>query len=305
MMRWLNRLLSVSLGDIARATVFPREYANSKRRFVLIYFIRLCFLVGRRLWRDNCPRRSAALSFQTMLSILPLTIVVVAVAATFELGAYEQQLTNFLEANLLPHAATAISRQVLEMAKNIVPGTLGLVGGITLVLIAMSLLFSVEGIINDIFHCGRSRPLVRRVVTALVLLVGAPIAFAMSLYFTGNLLFLPKIVNMGLPLFFTILSLFLCYWLLPHTKISVGLSIVSAIIAGVIFEAVKIGFAFYVKYIGVTISYVYGAFAIIPLFMIWIYVAWMIFLFGAEFNAALHEVRHHERFDENTATGEA
>ncbi len=302
-MNWLNRLLSVSLSDIARATAFPREYASSKRQFVLIYFIRLCFLVGRRLWHDKCPRKAAALSFQTMVSLLPLTVVIVAVASTFELDAYEERLTGFLEANLMPHAASSVGRQVLEMARDIQPGTLGLVGGISLVLIAMSLLFSIEEIINDIFRRIRSRPLLRRVFTALILIIVAPIAFGVSLYFTGNLLFLPKMINTGLPLLFTILSLFFCYWLLPHTKISIGLSIVSAILAGVLLEAVKIGFAFYVKHIGITISYVYGAFAILPLFMIWTYLAWLIFLFGAEFNAALHEVRHHERFDENTPTG--
>lgn len=295
-MGWLDRIRLGRLSDIARATAFPREYASSKRQFVLIYFIRLCFLVGRRLWYDKCPRMSAALSFQTMLSLLPLAVVVIAVASTFELKVYERQLDAFLTANLLPHAATAIGHQVLEMAKDIQPGTLGLVGGITLVFIAMSLLFTIEEVMNDIFRCARSRPLTRRVFTALVLLIGAPIAFAMSLYFTGNLLFLPKMVNAALPLLFTILSLFLCYWLLPHTKISIGLSLISAIVAGIILEAVKIGFAFYAKHIGVTISYVYGAFAILPLFMVWTYLAWLIFLFGAEFNAALHEVPHHARF---------
>ena len=57
------------------------------------------------------------------------------------------------------------------------------------------------------------------------------------------------------------------------------------------------GFALYARHLGVTLSYVYGTMAILPLFMIWVYLAWIIFLFGAELNAALHEVKRHDTFE--------
>jgi membrane protein len=95
---------------------------------------------------------------------------------------------------------------------------------------------------------------------------------------------------------FTVLTLLLCYWLLPHTKVRVRYAAISATVAGVFFEALKIGFALYAKYLGVTLSYVYGTLTILPLFMVWVYLAWLIFLFGAELNAALHEVRRYDRF---------
>ena len=62
-------------------------------------------------------------------------------------------------------------------------------------------------------------------------------------------------------------------------------------------EMFKIGFAIYARHLGQTLSYVYGTFAILPLFMVWMYMAWLIFLFGAELNAAFHEVKRHDRFD--------
>jgi membrane protein len=68
------------------------------------------------------------------------------------------------------------------------------------------------------------------------------------------------------------------------------------VIAGVMLEIVKLGFALYARHLGATLSYIYGTVAILPLFMIWIYLAWLIFLFGAELNAALHEVKRHDRF---------
>jgi membrane protein len=69
------------------------------------------------------------------------------------------------------------------------------------------------------------------------------------------------------------------------------------VFAGVLLEIFKTAFAFYAKHLGETLSYIYGTFAILPLFMIWLYLAWVIFLFGAELNAALHEVSHYDRFE--------
>lgn len=231
-----------------------------------------------------------------MLSLVPLLIMIVAVASTFTLEIYQEKMMSFFEAHLLPESARAAGRFVVELAGDIRPSTLGIVGGATLVFIAMTLLFTVEQVINEIFCCSHSRPLWIRALTALMLLLGAPLAFGLSLFYTGDLLAAAHFGNAGLPLLFTVVSLYLCYWLLPHTKIKIKHSLISAIVAGVMFEAVKIGFAFYAKHLGITLSYVYGTFAILPLFMVWIYLAWLIFLFGAEFNAALHEVKYHDSF---------
>ena len=151
--------------------------------------------------------------------------------------------------------------------------------------------------INEIFRCKRQRPIVARLITALVLLTLAPAAMGISLYLTGKLLVLPALITTLMPLIFTILPLFLCYWLVPHTEIRLRYALVSAIAAGILLEGLKVGFAFYVKHVGATLSSIYGAFTILPLAMIWIYLTWIIFLFGAELNASLHEVRRRDQFD--------
>jgi membrane protein len=93
-----------------------------------------------------------------------------------------------------------------------------------------------------------------------------------------------------------VIALFLCYWRLPRTKVLVRHSFVAAFVAGVMFELVKFGFAVYARRAGAVLSPVYGTLVILPLFMVWVYVAWLIFLFGAELSAALHEVRRHDLF---------
>lgn len=295
-MKLFHNPFSRRLNEIARATAFPIEYASSKVSYMSIYFVRLVFLVGRRIWRDQCPRQAAALAFQTMLSLVPLLVVAVSVTSTLAIDSYENDLILFLEAHLLPESASAMGSYVLQLANDIRPSTLGVVGGASLVFIAMTLLFTVEQVVNEIFRRTHARRIWVRVPLTLMVLAGAPLAFGLSLYFTGELFKDSGVLNALVPLFFTIVALFLCYWLLPHTKIRMGYSVISATLAGIVFEVTKVGFALYATHLGATLSYVYGAFAILPLFMLWIYLAWIIFLFGAEFNAALHEVKWHDRF---------
>lgn len=291
------RFVARNLSDVARATVFPFDRAASRRQFVLIFAVRLAFLVGRRLIRDRCLRHASALAYQTVLTLVPVLAVAVAVASAFDLTPLIDELERYLEAYLLPAAAQSASRQIVELATGVRPKALGLVGGATLVVLSLMLLFNIEQALNEIFRCSAPRPLLERTVAALAVLLFAPLAVGLSLYFTYDLLAIPRFLSAATTLGFTVLALFLCYLLLPHTKVSFRHSLVSAVVAGVLFEAVKIGFAFYVQHLGATLSYLYGTLAILPLTMVWIYVAWVIFLFGAELAAALHEVPHHHRLE--------
>lgn len=291
-----RRRLFEQVGEMARATAFPEDIVSSRRQFVLVFAIRLLFLVGRRLWRDNMPRQAAALAFQTLLSLVPLLAVVLAVVSTLELEWLRERMLDYLQTQLLPEAASKVGRYVTDLARGIRPRALGVIGVTTLVAISVTMLFNIEIALNDVFRAARGRRLWLRVATALLVLVGAPLAFGLSLYFSGKLIVLPGFASAWLPLVLTIVALFLCYWRLPHAPTLIRHSLVAALVAGVGLELVKYGFALYARHLAVTVSAVYGTLAILPLFMLWIYLAWLLFLFGAELSAALHEVRRHDRF---------
>ncbi|MDD5305984.1 MAG: YhjD/YihY/BrkB family envelope integrity protein [Deltaproteobacteria bacterium] len=292
-MRWFSGRAFGRLRYVARSTIFPEDLVTTKREFVLVYAVRLFFLVGQRLWKDKCQQQAAALAFQTLLSLVPLLAVAMAVASGLDMSWFESRLVAFLEYNLLPDAADDVALRLKEIVDNVKPGTLGLVGGSTLVVLSIMLLFNVEKTVNEIFRAPSGRAFLVRVAFSVLLLVAAPLTLGLSLYFTGKVLGLTVVVDALRALGLTIAALFLCYWLLPHRKVSLRHALVSAAVAGVLFEIVKVLFALYAAYVGGTLSSVYGAFAILPLFLIWLYTAWLIFLFGAELNAALHEVRHH------------
>jgi membrane protein len=297
-MRWWERLsLLGHLRDAARATVFPVDLATSKRSFALIYAVRLLFLVGRRVWRDRCPRQAAALAYQTFLSLVPMLALAIAFGSALGLDVYVDKVISFLEAQLLPETAADIGDKIRTLATSVRPGTLGVVGGVTLAGIAVMMLFTVDQSVNEIFRCPVSKRIVPRIFTGLVILLLAPLAFGLSLYYTGRLFTLPRFATALLPFVFTTTALFLCYWRLPRTKVLLRHSLIAAATAGVMFEAIKIGFAVYARHAGAALSPVYGTLVILPLFMVWVYVAWLIFLFGAVLSAALHEVRRHDLFE--------
>ncbi len=304
MSRWTPTSLFRNVKDVVRATTFPTHRAGSKRHFVLIYAVRLLFLVGRRLWVDNCPRHAAALAYQTMLSLVPLLAVAVAVTTLFELVEYQEHLARFAEGHLMPDAAGAVGRYIIETASRVRLTTLGIFGGAMLLVVSSMLILTVERTVNEIFRCSHLRPFWARLSISIVLLALAPVAFGLSLYYTGKLVALPALFSTVKPLAFSITALFLCYWLIPRTKITLRNALVAAGVTGLLLDALKIGFAFYVKYLGATLSYLYGTFAILPLAMIWIYLMWLIFLFGAELTAALHEVKQRDLFERPVALPE-
>ena len=282
--------------EMARATVFPLDRADSKRRFVLIYAVRLVFLVGRRLWLDNCPRQAGALAYQTVLSLVPLLAVSVSVTSWLNLVEFQEYMTRFAASHLVPSAADKVGQYIIDAASGVRIRALGIAGGIGLAALSIMLLLTIERAVNEVFRCTQSRPLWRRISVSLVLLTVGPAALALSAYFTGRVLVLPGILGLLKPFAVSVPALFLCYHLVPHTRVQLAFSLTAAVVTAVLFEALKYAFALYVKYLGATLSYLYGTFAILPVAMIWIYVNWLVFLFGAELNAALHEVVRHDRF---------
>lgn len=283
--------------EMARATVFPLDRAASKHRFIVTFAVRVVFLVGRRLWQDNCPRQAGALAFQTMLSLVPLLAVSVSVITWLNLVEYQSQLTELAAAHLMPDAADSLAHYMIEAASVVRIKALGIAGGVGLFSLSIMLLLTIERAVNEIFRCSLSRPLWRRILTSISLLIVGPAAVALSAYFTGIVFILPGFLSALKPLAVSIPALFVCFYVVPNTKIQLKFAFSAALVTAVLLEALKFGFAIYVRYLGASLSYLYGAFAILPLAMLWIYLNWLIFLFGAEFSAALHEVKRHDQLD--------
>jgi membrane protein len=272
------------------------EFAPTHRLLALILF---GWRVVVRMRAIGLARTAASLSFTTVLALVPFTTVALAFVTQFP--AFEQwldTLQRFLLRHLLPGTAEAVvQRYLLEWSENAVGLT-----GISIAFVAATAAMAtatIEREINLIWGIRRARPLARRLVIYAVGLTLGPVLLGASLsvttwLVTQSLAALP--VNKPfttsflkvLPFVFTTAGLALLYAGVPARRVSGRHALIGAAAAAMAFEVAKHGFAFYLSQVP-TYRLVYGALAVLPVFLIWIYLCWMIVLVGAAITATLEE----------------
>jgi membrane protein len=248
-------------------------------------------LTIRRARQERLPQAAASLTFTTLLSIVPFLAVSFALFTRFPIfGRFEAALEEHLLKSLLP---ADIARTVLKVLHQFAANAsdLTLVGSLFLLATAIAMLLTVENAFNRIWNVKRSRPLLKRVgLYVLVLAVGPP-ALGASLWATSTVLGvsmgligpLPPsakfVLNLG-PVALSWLGLTCLYFFVPNTRVRRRDAIVGGLIASVALELGKRGFATYLLKIP-TYKAVYGAFAVFPVFLLWVYFSWLVTLAAA------------------------
>ncbi|MDR2876950.1 MAG: virulence factor BrkB family protein [Chromatiales bacterium] len=261
-----------------------RRFTEAVRRF--------CILLYRRFDDDRCLMTATALSYTTLLSLVPLLVVVFSIISSFPV--FEKvtgTIQEYVFRNFLPAAGETIQAYLTNfMART---GTLTGVGIATLVVTALMLMNTIDGVLNRIWRVHRSRSIVAKMATYWATLTLGPMLLAISIVATSYLVTLSKLGAMAssallgwLPFLFTSLALTLLYVLVPNRRVPLRYGLISAVLAAALFEIAKAAFAYYVA-AGPVYTTIYGALATIPLFLVWIYVSWAIVLLGAEFNYCL------------------
>ena len=252
--------------------------------------------VLRRWQEDRCPQIAGSLAFTTLLAIVPIFAIVVALLSSAPF--FEQllvQIKIFLLINLMPEiAGRIITVYMEEFAHNAVRLTwMGVAVLFTSSVVTMML---VEREIHAIWRDPPSRPLWVAVLVYAVLLVTGPLLIAISVSVTTYLMSLSVAVDasarthdlmlQAAPTVVSTLAFMLLYKLVPHRPVRWRHAIAGAVVASLMFEGAKELFAVYVRNVP-GYNVLYGAFVSIPFFLIWVYVSWLVVLFGAELTAAL------------------
>jgi membrane protein len=252
--------------------------------------------VLRRWQEDRCPQIAGSLAFTTLLAIVPIFAIVVALLSSAPF--FEQllvQIKIFLLINLMPEiAGRIITVYMEEFAHNAVRLTwMGVAVLFTSSVVTMML---VERQIHAIWRDPPSRPLWVAVLVYAVLLVTGPLLIAISVSVTTYLMSLSVAVDasarthdlmlQAAPTVVSTLAFMLLYKLVPHRPVRWRHAIAGAVVASLMFEGAKELFAVYVRNVP-GYNVLYGAFVSIPFFLIWVYVSWLVVLFGAELTAAL------------------
>lgn len=281
LLRWLRRTLE-TLGDRARARTFFR------------------FLLGRFL-DDRLFQVAGALSFTTAFALVPLSMVVFGVLSAFPV--YEQwsdQLSHYIFANFVPSSAREVESYLRELSKN--TGQLTAVGVIVLVVSLLITLNGIEAAFNRIWRVPTARPKFSRflmywtVLTFGALLAAASLAlsarfFALAVFSTVPGQWLETWLLRMSPVLIEWLALTLVYRVVPHRTIQWRFAMIGAALAAVMIEAVKWGVGLYLGGFA-TYQKIYGALALIPIFMGWIYFSWIAILLGASLASSLSAFRY-------------
>jgi membrane protein len=251
------------------------------------------------------PQVAGSLTFTTVLSIVPLITVAFAIFTAFPIfSSFRDALQGFLADRLMPPSVNA---QIFAYLNEFTSKAKALTTAGMTVLIVTSIItmMTIESALNVIWRVRKPRPLGQRLLTYWAVLTLAPVIFGVSLsvstylltqsvsQVTGALHLMPLAKQWALSLAsipITALGFALLYVYVPNCRVEWRDALIGGVSAALAFEVTKRGFGLYIRHFP-TYTAVYGTFAIIPIFLIWVYLSWFITLFGATLTSALPAIR--------------
>ncbi|WOD10318.1 YihY family inner membrane protein [Pseudomonas sp. NyZ704] len=265
-----------------------------RRLNLLLHFFRYLF---RRFGEDNCAKNAAALTYTTLFAVVPVMTVTYAMLAA--IPAFSQvgmQIEDFIFNNFVPATGDTLREYLRDFSDQ--ARQLTGVGIALLIITAFMMLVNIERAFNAIWRIRQRRRgissflLYWAVLSLGPLLLGA--GFVVSTYL-ASLNFLSGDAAIGsayrwalgwVPILLSVAAFTLVFVAVPNTRVPFRHGLVGGVLVALLFEGAKASFALYVALFP-GYQLIYGAFAAFPLFLIWVYISWLIILFGAELVANL------------------
>lgn len=255
---------------------------------------------------------AASLTFSSVLALVPLVAVVLAILTAFPIfSEFRESLERDLPKGLLPVPyAQTILRYLTEFAAK--AAGVGVAGFVFLVLSALSMILTVDRVLNDIWQVHRRRPLAQRLLLYWTVLSVGPVMLGISLSLTSYVISASDLhLERGGALTRHTIALLspviaaaaysAVYALVPNRRVSWRHALTGGVVTALTGELMSRGFAAYVLH-GSLLS-IYGAFAAVPIFLMWIFLSWLTFLFGAAIAATLPQLRR-TRFTDARRVGD-
>ncbi|HLU77425.1 MAG TPA: YihY family inner membrane protein [Burkholderiales bacterium] len=254
---------------------------------------------GRRFIIDDSFKQAASLAYTTLLALVPLITIGLAVFSAFPaFQNFTVGINEFLSRAMLPSTVEQIVATHLDQFTRSA-GRLTALGIVVLGITAILLMQTIDASLQRIFSVRRKRPLMLRILTYWGVLTLGPLLIGASLSMTSYLLTRPliggryvdKLVLLDVvPFVLTALAFSSLYKIVPNRAVASRDALIGGLCAALLFEIMKRGFAFYIAKFP-TYTLIYGAFAAIPIFLLWIYLSWLVVLWGAVLAATLPEWR--------------
>jgi len=254
--------------------------------------------VFRRMQHNRLKMVAGHLAYVTLLSIVPLVAVIFSMLSAFPMfESFKVQIEQYVYQNFIPAAGDVIQHNLTEFVDN--ASKASAVGIGFLILFALLLISNIDRVMNQIWRSPKKRPLIISfsiywmVITLGPLFLGASLAISSYVITLGGLeegMFsgVMEFVLGWLPLLFSVLAFLMMYLLVPNVSVRFVDALIGAVVAAVLFELSKKGFALYISNFP-SYQAIYGALAAIPILFVWVYLSWIVVLIGAELTASLPE----------------
>lgn len=269
-------------------------------------------LVIRRFTDARGLQTASALTYTTLLSLVPFLVVSLAILSTFgAVSEMRETVKGAVMDALLPSVQTQAGAQIDRFLGN--AQQLTAPGLAAIAVTAVMLLFTIEGTFNRIWHVATPRSLALRILRFWTVLTLGPLLLGASLSLTSYFFAISDDDFVGsalqqigrlVPTVLQWLAFTLFYIVIPHTRVRFKHAAIGGLVAAILFEALKLGFAVYIDNAD-NFRVIYGALAAIPIFLMWLYASWTVILIGAEVAAAAPQWHRDLSRDRSTAEAAA
>lgn len=257
----------------------------------------------QRCQHDQIGMMGGYLAYISLLSLVPLLGVAFSILQAFPVfSSLRGDLERFLYANFLPQKGDELQGYINGFIDNISQMTT--VSILVLVFVAIMLLHNIDKTLNKIWRVHKRPRLIISLSIYWMILTLGPILLGVSIALTSYLATLTHMADdytAGLsshlltlaPYGVSLLAFFMLYQLVPNLKVRYKHAFWGALLASILFEMLKTGFALYIAHFA-TYQAIYGALASVPLLFVWIHLCWLVVLLGAELTACLQEHQQHQ-----------
>jgi len=274
--------------------------------------LRFMHFVALRLRDDRCTEMAASLTFTTLLSLVPMLTIMMTVFSAFPVFAdMSNSFKSFILSNMLPETGgKLITRYMEQFAES--ASRLTALGIAFLGITAMWMMLTIDNAFHRIFRASRQRNLLQRVSVYWAVITLAPLLIGASLSLTSWLTSLSlgyaQHVPAGgvtllkiFPVVLTAAAFTLLFRVVPNRYVPLPHALAGGFIAAVAFELMNHAFAYYITHFP-TYKLVYGAFASVPIFLLWIFLSWLVLLSGAIIAASIPHWRSSHALKMSPAT---
>jgi membrane protein len=291
----LGKLLSTPTAQLGRAGR------------LVVFQIKLWSHCARLLRINRAGQQAAALSYHTIFGLVPLAIVTLLIFQGLDAySGYAEKIKDFVydQANLSAFESLPAGGEDSQEKKSLTEhmddliekfftgvstGLIKLVSVLFVIWAAFGLLSTIEKAFNNIWHVGRGRGFLHRIINYWAVLTLGPLVIAVSVYLAMS--YLPRVqikeaalIEITRILFSYLVAgivLFLLYFILPNTRVKPKAAVWGAAVAALVWIAAKNAYQYSVTELGLYRT-VYGVLALVPVTVFWIYITWLIVLFGLQ-----------------------